>query len=320
MRRLLRSRGAVVAVMMLASLPHDALVAQVRAGPPDAAARAEALVREGRVASAEAVLYGAARRRPRDPDVRLALGRLVAARGATRVGTVLLDEARRFGAPAETVARELAPLYLRMGAWRALAAMPGASPGAAERVRLAWLVARDTVPWGGADSAVLPLRAPRTGGSLGVVTLDVGGRELQVDVDPARAGLEVDRTLLREPWLRRFASGADAAYAVEEVRAGGVRLGDLPVGVGVLGPRRAAIGLDVLARLAPRAEGGRLVLRRATRLPRADGERLAFVFDTAGVLRVARGGRLVSVADVARELTSRGWTLDVRRGEIVVGR
>lgn len=297
-------------------------LACVSPSPAAAQEGAERLLREGRVASAEALLYAAARRRPRDPDVRLALGRLVAARGAARVGAVLLEEARRFGAPPTDVARELAPLLARIGAWRQLAVLPGAQLGEAERARLAWLVSRDTLPGGGADTVAVALRAARTPGSLGAIALTVGGRELVADVDPSRAGLAIDRSLAREPWVRRFAAANDTASAVEDARVGALRLGDLPVRVEALGGRRASIGLDVLARLAPRADPvtGRLSLRRATRAPRAEGEALPLLVDASGAARVARGGRLVPLAELAPELARRGWRLDPRRGEIVLGR
>jgi hypothetical protein len=76
------------------------------------------------VAAAESLYYRGTTRRPRDPVARIALGRYLASRGALRVGAVLLEEARYFGADSVVVARELAPVYARLHDYAALAALP----------------------------------------------------------------------------------------------------------------------------------------------------------------------------------------------------
>src|SRR5437870_2911921 len=69
----------------------------------------DSLLAAGRLVSAESAYYATARANPRDPIARAALGRFLAARGATRVGAVLLEEARQFGGDSAAIARALLP-------------------------------------------------------------------------------------------------------------------------------------------------------------------------------------------------------------------
>src|SRR5689334_21837989 len=84
-------------------------------------ARGDSLFRRGRVFAAESAYYDAAKQAPRDPAARLALGRYLAARGALRIGAVLMEEARFFAGDPKTVGAELAPVYARLGDYRSLA-------------------------------------------------------------------------------------------------------------------------------------------------------------------------------------------------------
>ena len=85
-----------------------------------AAAEGTEGLEEGRLAAAESAYYAAARRAPRDPTIRAALGRYLAARGGVRAGAVLLEEAQFFGGDSAALARVLVPLYLRLRDFRAL--------------------------------------------------------------------------------------------------------------------------------------------------------------------------------------------------------
>ncbi|HEY9228130.1 MAG TPA: tetratricopeptide repeat protein, partial [Gemmatimonadaceae bacterium] len=73
---------------------------------------ADSLLRRGSLQRAESLYYAAVRVRPRDPNARLALGRFLAGRGASRVAVTLLEEAVQFGGTAAPIAVDLAPLYL----------------------------------------------------------------------------------------------------------------------------------------------------------------------------------------------------------------
>src|SRR2546423_3897886 len=81
---------------------------------------ADSLLAAGRLAQAESAYYAAVRAQPQDPRARGALGRFLAARGATRVGAVLLEEARFFGGDSALLAKALVPLYMRLGDFLAL--------------------------------------------------------------------------------------------------------------------------------------------------------------------------------------------------------
>ena len=87
-------------------------------------ARADSLLRRGRVFAAETLYYYAVRQTPRDPGARLALGRYLAARGALRIGAVLMEEARFFGGDPKTVGTYLAPVDARLGDYKALSTLP----------------------------------------------------------------------------------------------------------------------------------------------------------------------------------------------------
>src|ERR687896_2075315 len=129
-------RGTLLLVTATPGLAAQAAT-RVPTAPGDLA-RADALLKSGRVEAAEALYYREARRRPRDPAARLALGRYLAARGATRIGAVLIEEARFFGANPAVAALHLAPLYARLGDYKALALLPAAPVSAAERARAEW--------------------------------------------------------------------------------------------------------------------------------------------------------------------------------------
>jgi hypothetical protein len=278
-------------------------------------ARGDSLLRAGNAAAAEAYFYEAARRRPRDPAARLALGRYLAARGALKVGAVLMEEARFFGGDPQEVALALAPVYTRLGDFRALASLPSSPLGATEKARADWL--RANPPAAGGDDSTTVAYAPSDTGALGRVTITVGGQQVEAEIDPTAQGLAVDPSLGGA--LRTF--GGEGAAVATSVRVGGLTLANVPVRVEALAGARARLGLDLLADLTPTFDAGarRLTLRRA-KTPRrvAGGERVQTLFLPTG-LYLIRGGRVRAFA--ARDLRpATRWTLDGRRGELVVGR
>src|SRR6185436_13989799 len=131
-----RWRMAAIALFLGAS--SRALDAQWGVWPGDS------LLAIGRLASAESAYYAAVRVRPRDPTARTALGRYLAARGATRVGAVLLEEARFFGGDSISLARALVPLYERLGDFAAIDSLKPNVLTVPERRRARWL--RDRPP------------------------------------------------------------------------------------------------------------------------------------------------------------------------------
>lgn len=308
-----------------------ALLAVVSLSAPAAAQnyveRADTLLRRGRVFAAETLYYYAARRDPRDPVARLALGRYLAARGRLKVGAVLMEEARFFGGDARTVASYLAPVYGRLGDWKALATLPGTPLAYSERSRAEWL--RDNPPAvQGPDSAWVSY-APADSGAIGVVTLRIGDRELTAIIDPRGQGLLIDTSWARAKGVKVFASTFEGdvrnhAAVTRSVQLGDLTLSNVPTRFGSSGSAgQARIGLDVLAQLAPTFDARRraVLLRRAGRVDEPNGgERVPTLTYANGTFLVFRDG-LWPVVGTGLHPRLRGtrWTLDPHRGEIIIG-
>jgi len=282
----------------------------------------DSLLAIGRLASAESAYYAAVRVRPRDPTARTALGRYLAARGATRVGAVLLEEARFFGGDSISLARALVPLYERLGDFAAIDSLkPNVLP-AAERRRARWL--RDRPPRAAfTDSIVLLSYRPAADGQgFGTVLLRFGKTELPAMIDPRTSGLIVPAALRRE--VRTFsdvAGNAGGTAVAEAVRIGGIVFSNVPASVGTA-EEKARIGFDVLAPYSPTFDPRRgvLVLRRVERRSRAPiGTRVPALFDGNGV-RLLFGDRWqpTSSAMPAMLLATRPWMWDSRRGDVVL--
>ncbi|HEX6535970.1 MAG TPA: hypothetical protein VF041_15345 [Gemmatimonadaceae bacterium] len=289
-------------------------------------ARADTLLIAGRVFAAESLYYDAVRMDPRNPATRLALGRYLAERGALRVGAVLMEEARYFGGDPAEVARQLAPVYERMRAYGALAALPASPLPYPERVRAEWL--RDHPPTvTGPDSGAAPYEVSDSH-PLGQVELRIGGDTVRATIDARVRGLVVDTSWVRRSDVRHWASRGERdprrmAGVVPSVGIGGFVLGNVVARFAPLrSPTTPVIGLDVLARLAPTFDpkSGRVLLRADGRVPRdLRGWRIS-TLDSEDGLFVVKSRTLFPVAhpDVQRYLHAARWTLDERRGEIVV--
>ena len=285
---------------------------------------ADSLLQQGRIASAESIYFDLARRRPHEPAPRLALGRYLAARGATRIAAALLEEARQLGASPAAVAIHLAPLYTSLGAWQSLTNLPSAPLTSGERERATWLVTRESVV-AGPDTVAVPLLATTVPGALGAIVIRFGPDSVVAELDLNARGLVLDHAT-RAASIRRFTGGSrdprQTAGVVDRLSIGTLSMANVPVSFGsVGGATRARIGLDFLARFAPSVHPAtkRLVLRRTGRLGhRPLGTRYALLMDPSGT-RVARQGGLELVAtSLGSDLQRAGWTVDARLGELVV--
>ena len=334
---MLTGRGrplARVIALLLASTPAAAVGQGTLASPRgrDELTRADSLLRVGRVEAAEALFYREVRRRPRDPAARLALGRYLASRGATRPGAILIEEARFFGANAVVAAVHLAPLYARLGDYKALALLPSAPLSASERARAEFL-ARNPPAAVGPESTTVSLMPPQTNASpsFGTVHLLIGRDTVVAEIDPSARGLVLDTARARSMGVRVFtAEAADVQAgtpaipaAVDRARLGPFSFTNLPASLQVLGsPTRALIGLDLLARFAPtfRPAEGRVVLRRSGKLPRLlPGQRVPFVLEPSAAWVVWHGRpEPLDGEQVVSRLQGGRWTLDGKRGEIVL--
>lgn len=290
-------------------------------------ARADSLLTEGALSGAEALYYRAARLRPHDPQARWALGRYLASRGAVRVGSVLLEEARKFGADSAAIARDLAPMYRRLGDYAALAALPASSLTAGERQQAAWL-ASHTPGLLVRDSVTTALyEPPTTPASLGRIAIRVGGQTLSATLDPTRRGIVIARGTRAAAHVIRFPrlpNGAIPAVA-DSVAIGSLVLVHAPVSIGTAAQDGdAVVGLDIMERFAPTFDprGARITLRAGGKVPRTTrGEHVATVAD-GDELRVLEGRRFVSLTrpEVAAIFRTHRWTLDAKRGSLIVER
>ena len=286
--------------------------------------RADSLLKSGQVFSAETLYYAAVRRQPRDPAARLALGNYLAARGALKVGAVLMEEARFFGSDAKAVAIQLAPVYARLGDYRALASLPGSELPYGERARAAWLQSNPPSVQG-PDSTTIPY-TPGGAVGLGRVTLMVDGDSIDASIDPSALGLVLDTVWAMRPGLKTFKAATETdsrrvAGAAATVKLGPMTLASVPVQFSAIGNARVArIGLDVLGMLAPTFDPAsrRLTLRKSGKIgENTGGTRIPTLVYGSG-LWIVRDGAWSVTGERGRALIPGRWTLNARRGEIIL--
>ena len=287
--------------------------------------RADNLLRVGRMFAAETLYYYAVRRAPRDPEARLALGRYLAARGALRIGAVLMEEARYFGADPKKVAVYLAPVYGQLGDFRALAGLPNTPLHNAERSRAEWL--RDHPPLVEGPDSTTAHWTPIDTGALGTVVLRIGAASVRATVDPRAHGLVLDTAWMRSKETKVFASKFDNDVRNAAGVTLGVALGDLTLRhvltsfAPQASPTDAVIGLDALMPLAPTVDAAarRILLRKSGRIDREmPGERVQTLLFGSGLWLVWEQSMIpLAGADARRLLAGGPWTVDWRRGQLV---
>lgn len=282
--------------------------------------KADSLLAEGRLASAESAYYAAARKAPRDPVARAALGRFIAARGGVRAGAVLLEEAQFFGGDSAALARVLAPLYLRLRDFRALYDLKPNVLSGAERRRATWLVnrpsdarLRDTV-------VLMSYRPIGDGRGLGTVMLRLGRSEVAAVIDPGVAGIVLPSAFRRD--IRTFgAEGPLTLGVADTMRIGTVTFTNVPAAIGNA-DEAARVGFDVLAPYYPGFDPakGLMTLRRVERRsPAPQGSRIPALFDENGI-RLLIGNRWQSgtASMPAMLLATRQWIWDWKMGDVVL--
>ena len=289
-------------------------------------ARADTLLIAGRVFSAETLYYYAVRIAPRNPASRLALGRYLAERGALKVGAVLMEEARYFGADPSLVARDLASVYERLGDYGALASLPASPLPYAERARAEWLRAHPPTIVG-PDSAAVPYRVSDSH-LLGQVLLYIGGDTVLATIDARARGLVLDPAWMRRREVRRFASRtardpSQVAGVTLAVRLGEFTLTNVPTTFARQRERGAGvIGLDLLGRFAPTFDPrfGRMLLRRDGRVEFGNRDFRIPTLTTAVGVQVVKTETVFPLGhpDVQQYLRGARWTLDARRGTVIV--
>ncbi len=274
-------------------------------------------MRVGRVFAAESVYYWAATSSPKDPVARLALGRYLASRGALRTAATLMEEARLFGGDPRLVAAELAPIYERLGEYRALASLADSPLSPAEQMRAVWL--RDNRPTRrGPASVIVPLMRAEPH-LVGQVVVRIGRDSIVADIDPAASGLTLDTAWARRRGVTRFAPTAERlpdrmAGVVVELVVGQLSLGNVPVSFTAHGrAERAVVGLDFLSRLAPTFDEreSTLTLRPGGRVPALSHARRLPTLVTRGSYALVNGTSVVQLTSSAARalLGGRRWTV-----------
>ncbi|HKS04762.1 MAG TPA: hypothetical protein VJR92_00490 [Gemmatimonadaceae bacterium] len=307
----------VVAYVMASAFPCD-----VGAQTKRLVARADTLLAAGKVARAESLYYVASRRSTQDPVGRAALGKYLGARGAFKVGAVLLEEAISFGGDTAELARRRAPLLQAADDWMQLAQLARSPLTPAEKQRAEWL-ATHLPAVTGADSVTVAFE-PSSAQNLGRVDLVVGGVTLAADIDPTIDELVIGDFEPYKSVVRVFSkSQRDRVAIVDSAMIGDLRLERIPARIDhALGPARARIGLTLLAKLAPTVDAGAhvLTLRRTGVVNASLGRRRVPVMFQFPGIRVARADRLVPIESAAGRavLNEARWTLDIKRGELVL--
>ncbi len=290
---------------------------------------ADSLLRAGALVRAESEFYAAVNAKPHDPGARWALGRYLVERGAPRVGATLMEEAIQFGGRdwAPLVASDLAPVYLSIGEYRALAGL-APSLGAGERERAEWLIAHPTRII--APDSVLTVGYQHTDvdNTIGRTTLRVNGHPVEAVISCRPRGIMLSDSMAAALRIRRFAStdGRGTAASAGPATADSVTIGrltytNIPVSVARGMDSGVVIGLDVLSRFAPTFDPrtDRISLRVGGALPDAEralsGQATRMTHDDILVLQA---GHWASIGErsIAQRLAEHRWTLDARRGQI----
>ena len=183
-RRMLRSyTGALVALLAGSAIA----AAQRPAAPVLPVTRADSLLEQGRWAEAEDAYYARSRVSPREPVGRAELGRYLAMKGALLPGTILIEEAQKFGLDPVLAQVLLAP-WREVQRWRGVVRFPVDSAITVQAPTEAVSLFR--VP--------IPASAVKRGAKGDRVWADVLPRVIGVDTDGARAriGTEVVEQLV----------------------------------------------------------------------------------------------------------------------------
>jgi hypothetical protein len=294
---------------------------------------ADSLLEHGALVKAESIFYAEVRVHPYDPVARRALGTYLLQRGAPRVGMTLFEEARRFGADPRMVGLQLAPVYLSLGEYHALATLPSSPLTRGELERARWLDAHPTNIVAPDSLLTAAYHETTEPGYLGHVTIRVNGRPLEAVISVRTRGITVSESNRAAKGLRRFAAASPkekvisgGTAAADSVGLGGLSIVNFPITLARLDESVAAvIGLDVLGRFAPTFDPrtDRVTLRTSGRVDPTLSDADTFPTRlTESDFLVLRDGAWLSAGlpQMTRLLGDHCWTLDARRGQIVVER
>ncbi len=292
---------------------------------------ADSLLQQGLVEQAETMYYAAVRVAPRDPEARLGLGRYLIERGATRVGSVLVEEAVRFGLDPANAAPVLAAAYETLGDYQSLSRLSSAVVGASTIARAHWLVDHPMRIAAPDSETLVDFRERMLGDTVGTMPIRINGRGYTAIVSAHARGITLGNDVAAATHARRFETAADSGRAlrlgvVDSVDLGKLAIKNSPTRIDVSGAVRGVlIGLDALMRFAPTFDraAGRLVLRStgSSAAKPEQGTSIPTLIVDGELLAVTTGGwASIAMPNVARLLRGRRWSIDAKRGRIVVER
>jgi hypothetical protein len=290
---------------------------------------ADSLLDRGRLERAESLYYAAVRVRPRDPVARWALGRFLAERGAQRVAVTLFEESLQFGGDAKQVSADLAPLYLALGDYHALAKLPASPLTGGEKSRAAWLESHPTRLIAPDSVLTASVKVANDSSYIGRMPIRVNGRIVDALIDVASRGITVSDSIAGVTHVHMFVEKESQrdrgtfAAAADSIGISRMSITNAPITVAPIAVP-AIVGLDALSRFAPTFDfsAGRLTLRVSGYLeqpPPASATVLLTLAKPADWL-VLRANGWVSMrdAEIARLLREHRWTLDAKHGQLVI--
>jgi len=324
-----RTNGpALIATVTMFLVPFTPRTAPAQLG--GGIAQADSMLATGHVGAAESLYYAVSSARPRDAVARAALGRYLAARGALRIGAVLLEEARLFGGDTAGIARSLVPIYGSLGDYRALATLPASPLSSGEQKRVRWLVSHPPVLEFPDTVIVLSYKPLVDGSGVGVVSVGIGERRVDALIDPRVSGLVLRaRAARRRAGLRVFDDDSTGAAAiVSELHVGDVTLSNVTARIdsstirdAKRAPPSVVVGLDVLRRLTPTFDptARTITLRRGQLPPTIVGTRAPMLLDEQGLRFIVEGRwETGASAAAAKLLGTQRWTLDAKHGVLLL--
>lgn len=285
---------------------------------------ADSTLRAGVIGPTESALYDAVRTRPHDPAARVALGRYLVARGATRVGMTLLEEAIKFGGDATVIEPDLARAYLEAGEYRSLAGLKSAA--APERERAQWLVLHESRTVASDSILSIPFRPPVDSATVARIVLRIDGRPVEAAITARVSGIVVSDTSSVARQLHRFAAEGDPGRilaAADSIGLGRMSVSNVPVTIArVDGSRAALIGLDVIGQFTPTFDPmtAQITLRVGTPIVALPNGTRFITWSTQSDLQLLQAGGWISVTrpSIARALREHRWTFDAKRGALIV--
>jgi hypothetical protein len=304
-----------------------AITATHAAHAQHAALNADSLLHRGLIERAESVYYADARNRPRDPVARYSLGSYLIERGARRIGMTLIEEAQQFGFDKGGAGRTLAPLYLDLGEYAKLSALPSSPLSTAEKERARYLEEHPTRTIA-VDSIVTGSFAPSSasGASLGTVAMRVNGHPVNATIVNGASALTIsdNGSLASSNAVHRFGGANGSAAVADSVAISRITTTNVPIVVAELpAGTEARVGLAFLARYAPTFDprAHLITLRASGSIPansvRGNDFSTLVVNDRYSVLK-AGGWSSVDDPAIMSLFSNRRWTLDAKHGVITL--